>query len=205
MGFYTERILPRIIDKVMDTKQLREVRARVCAPLAGDVVEIGFGTGLNLPHMPATVTRLRAVEPSMLGRRLAAKRIAASPVDVELVGLDGQALPLDDASADAVLSTWTLCTIPDVGAALGEIRRVLRPGGALHFVEHGESPHRGVARWQHRLDGIQQKLAGGCHLVRDIPALLTNAGFELERVDRFYAKGEPKTHGWTSEGVARPA
>lgn len=205
MGVYAEQVLPRVIDKVMDVEPLREARQRVCAPLAGDVLEIGFGSGLNLPHLPPAVTTVLAVEPSAVARRLAAKRMAASPAAVELVGLDGQSLPLDDDRADAALSTWTLCTIPDARAALDEIRRVLRPGGALHFVEHGCSPDERVRRWQHRLDGIQQRVAGGCHLVRDIPAMLTDAGWVVEQLATYYGKGEPRTHGWQFEGVARPA
>jgi SAM-dependent methyltransferase len=204
VGVYAEQVLPRVIDKVMAVKPLREVRARVCEPLAGEVLEIGFGSGLNLPHLPRAVTKVLAVEPSTVGRRLAEKRIAAATATVELVGLDGQSVPLPDDSADAALSTWTLCTIPDAGATLDEVRRVLRPGGTLHFVEHGCSPDDRVLRWQHRLDGIQQRVAGGCHLVRDIPAVLRDAGYAIDRLDTYYGKREPRTHGWTFEGVARP-
>ena len=140
MGFYGNRVFPRAMIRLMNTRQMRETRARVCAPLSGDIVEIGFGTGLNLPHLPPTVTVLRAVDPLERGRNLASGRIAASPVSVEFVGLDGQSLPLPDHSVDAALSTWTLCSIPDPVAAVREINRVLRPGGTLHFVEHGCSP-----------------------------------------------------------------
>lgn len=140
MGFYGDRVLPRIVDLALSGKEFARVRARVASTLDGEVVEVGFGSGRNVPHYPATVSRVRAVDPATVGRELAARRVAASPVPVEYVGLDGQHLPLDDASADHVLTTWTLCTIPDVEGALDEIRRVLRPGGALHFVEHGRSP-----------------------------------------------------------------
>jgi ubiquinone/menaquinone biosynthesis C-methylase UbiE len=204
VGVYAEQVLPRVIDKVMDVKPLREARARACGALAGEVLEVGFGSGLNLPHLPPAVTKVLAVEPSEVARRLARKRIADAAADVELVGLDGQSVPLADDSADAALVTWTLCTIPDARAALDEVRRVLRPGGVLHFVEHGCSPDDRVRRWQHRLDGIQQRVAGGCHLVRDIPAMLADAGYEVERLQTYYGRGEPKTHGWTFEGVARP-
>jgi ubiquinone/menaquinone biosynthesis C-methylase UbiE len=202
VGWYAEQVFPRLMTQVMDTRQNRAIRARVCAGLIGDVVEIGFGSGLNLPHLPADVRRVRAVDPSRLGTRLAADRIAAATAEVELAGLDGQRLPFDDASADAVLSTWTLCSIPDAVSAVAEVRRVLRPGGALHFVEHGLAPDDSVARWQHRFDPIQQRLAAGCHLDRDIPGLLEAGGMRITRVDRYYAAGEPKVFGSLYEGVA---
>src|SRR5688500_17726980 len=139
MGFYRDAIFVRLMNKMMDNEHIREIRTRVCGGLAGDVVEIGFGTGLNLPHLPAAVTSLRAVDPLEVGAQVGASRLAESPVTVEFAGLDGQRLPFPDHSVDAVLSTWTLCSIPDATAALREVRRVLRPGGALHFVEHGAS------------------------------------------------------------------
>jgi ubiquinone/menaquinone biosynthesis C-methylase UbiE len=205
MGFYGDRVLPHIINVVMDNKHLREVRGRVCAGLKGEVVEIGFGTGHNLPFLPPEVTSLRAVEPAGVGVRLAAKRIAASPVPVEVVGLDGQHLLLPDASADAVLCTWSLCTIPDAVAAVAEMRRVLRPGGQLHFVEHGASPDEKVRRWQDRLNGIEQRMAGGCNLNRDIPAILEAGGLTVTSLDTYYGKGEPKPMGWLFEGRAAVA
>jgi ubiquinone/menaquinone biosynthesis C-methylase UbiE len=205
MGFYGERILPRIVNRLMDTKHTREVRARVCGDLAGDVVEIGFGSGLNLPHLPPTVSSVRAVEPALLGRRLAEERIEAAGVRVEFSGLDGQRLPFESGSVPVVLSTWTLCTIPDAPAALAEIKRVLVPGGRFHFVEHGLSPDANVAKWQHRLNPLQRKLAGGCNLDRDIPGILEEAGFAVERLDTYYLPGSPKAFDWTFEGVASPA
>jgi ubiquinone/menaquinone biosynthesis C-methylase UbiE len=202
VGVYSERVLPHLINVVMNNKQTRETRARVCEGLAGDVVEIGFGTGHNLPFLPPTVTRLRAVEPSSRSVELARQRIESAGMPVEVVGLDGQRLPLPDESADAVLCTWSLCTIPDAMAAVSEMRRVLRPGGGLHFVEHGRSPHESVRRWQDRLNGFQQRIAGGCNLNRDIPGLLQAGGFSLSRLDSYYAKGEPKPLGYLYEGVA---
>jgi len=202
VGVYAERVLPHLINVTMNNKETRKTRARVCDGLEGVVVEIGFGTGHNLPFLPATVTRLLAVEPSRRSVDLARDRIAAAGVPVEVVGLDGQRLPLPDDSADAVLCTWSLCTIPDAVAAVREMRRVLRPGGALHFVEHGRSPHDKVRRWQDRLNGMQQRLAGGCNLNRDIPALIEAGGFSVERLDTYYAKGEPKPVGYLYEGVA---
>jgi ubiquinone/menaquinone biosynthesis C-methylase UbiE len=202
MSFYGDRVLPHVINVVMNTKQTREIRQRVCADLAGDVVEIGYGTGHNLPFLPPAVRSLRAVEPAGLGVRLAKDRIAAATVPVQVVGLDGQSLPLADASADAVLCTWSLCTIPDPVAAVREMRRVLRPAGRLHFVEHGRSPDESVRRWQDRLNGIQQRMAGGCHLNRDIPAILQAGGMSISQLDAYYGKGEPKPYGYLYEGQA---
>jgi ubiquinone/menaquinone biosynthesis C-methylase UbiE len=203
VSFYGERVLPRVINVVMNTAQTREVRERVCAGLTGDVVEIGFGTGRNVPYLPVEVRSLRAVEPAGLGVRLAQPRIEASPVPVEVVGLDGQLLPIDDASADAVLCTWSLCTIPDPVAAVREMRRILRPGGRLHFVEHGAAPDAGVRRWQDRFNGVQRRMAGGCHLNRDIPAILAAGGLAPTELATFYAKGEPKPWGYLYEGRAQ--
>ena len=205
MGFYGERVFPRAMNRLMNTKQTRGTRARVCAPLSGDIVEIGFGTGLNLPHLPPAVTVVLAVDPLERGRTLASRRIAASPVSVEFVGLDGQLLPLADDSADAALSTWTLCSIPDPVAAVREINRVLRPGGTLHFVEHGCSPDPGVRKWQRRLNPIQRRIACGCNLDRDIPSILKEAGLSVDSLNTYYMKGSPKILGWTFEGVAAAA
>jgi SAM-dependent methyltransferase len=202
MSFYADRVLPRVIDVAMNTAQTRQIRERLCAGLAGDVVEIGFGTGHNLPYLPPTVRSLRAVEPAARSVQLARSRIAASHVPVEVVGLDGQDLPLADGSADAVLCTWSLCTIPDPVAAVREMRRVLRSGGQLHFVEHGRAPDEGVRRWQNRLNGIQQRLAGGCNLNRDIPAILTEGGLAITELSTYYGRGEPKPYGALYEGRA---
>jgi ubiquinone/menaquinone biosynthesis C-methylase UbiE len=201
VGFYEERVLPRLVDLALSGKQFDKLRARAAADLHGEVLEVGFGSGRNVPYYPGAITRVRAVDPATRGRALAAERVAASPVPVEYVGLDGQALPLDDESVDAVLTTWTLCTIPDVAAALGEIRRVLRPGGALHFVEHGRSPSPRVARWQDRLTPIQRKIAGGCHLNRPIDRLLDQSGLTVTRMENFYVRG-PKAFGYMYEGIA---
>lgn len=202
MAFYRDRVFPRVMNLVMDNKETRKIRARVCSGLEGDVVEIGFGTGLNLPHLPREVTCLRAVEPSELGVQIARDRVAASPLPVQLCGRDGQSLDFESHSADAVLSTWTLCTIPDAVAALREVRRVLRPGGTLHFVEHGAAPDEGVRRWQGRLNGLNQRLACGCNLNRDIPALIRAAGLTVSRLDTYYSPGGPKLFAATYEGVA---
>ena len=202
MGFYQDQLLPRLQDKVMARKAIREVRARVCASLAGQVVEVGFGTGLNAPYYPDRATKIVAIEPSEVCMRLAADRIAASDVPVELGGLTGERLDLPDETFDAVLSTWTLCTIPDLPAALGEMHRVLKPGGSFHFVEHGHAPDERVARWQQRLEPLNKRLAGGCHLTRRIPDAIRDAGFALEHLDTYYSEGEPKPFAYTFEGRA---
>jgi ubiquinone/menaquinone biosynthesis C-methylase UbiE len=205
MGLYGDHVFPRVMDKAMDTPANRDIRRRVCERLAGDIVEIGFGTGHNLPFLPDTVRSVRAVDPLERGRRLAAGRLAATSVDVRFVGLDGQRLPLEDASADAVLCTWTLCSIPDAVAAVAEARRVLRPGGALHFVEHGRSPHAKVRRWQERMEPIQRRVACGCSLLKEIPELVEAGGLVVERLDTYYVERQPKIYGWTFEGVATKA
>ena len=201
MGFYAKHILPRAEDLVMRGEEFGRLRARVAAGLAGEVLEIGFGSGLNVPYYPPAVKRVRAVDPATVGRKLAARRVAASTVPVEYIGLDAQSLPLADASVDHVLSTWTMCSIPDVAQALAEIRRVLRPGGALHFVEHGRSPDEKVARRQNRLTPVQRRVAGGCHLNRPIDRLLLESGLELTRLDNYYLR-ERSALGYMFEGVA---
>ena len=203
MGLYGERVLPRIVNVACGTKAVAPLRRRVCEDLAGDVVEIGFGSGLNVAFYPAAVTRVAAVEPAEVGWRLAGKRLRATSIPVQWSGLDGQSLPFPDDSYDAALSTWTLCTIPDVAAALGELRRVLKPGGTLHFVEHGLAPDERVRRWQRRLEPMQKRIFGGCHLTRPIVDLLTTAGFTITELDVFYEKGTPKVGGADSLGIAR--
>jgi ubiquinone/menaquinone biosynthesis C-methylase UbiE len=202
MGIYGEQVLPRIINVACGLKPLRPLRSRVCEGLQGRVVEVGFGSGLNIPHYPAAVTGVAAVEPADTGWKLAGKRLAGAPVPVERTGLDGQSLPLPDDSCDAALSTFTLCTIPDVNAALAEIRRVLKPGGNFHFLEHGLAPDENVRRWQHRLEPVQKRLFGGCHLTRSVADLLTGAGFTITELDTFYEKSAPKPIGAYSLGVA---
>ena len=201
MGLYRDHVLPRFTNVLLGSKEFGRVRERVASRLTGEVLEVGFGSGLNVPYYPATVRRVQAVDPATAGRKLAAKRVAASAVPVEYVGLDGQRLALDSESVDHVLVTWTMCTIPDVDEALREMHRVLRTGGQVHFAEHGLSPDAKVAKWQHRLDPIQAWWAGGCHLNRPIDQLVEKAGFELTRLANFYAKG-PKSTTYTYEGVA---
>jgi ubiquinone/menaquinone biosynthesis C-methylase UbiE len=202
MGFYRNQVLPRIQNKVMDTKVTRATRARVSDGLHGEVVEIGFGTGLNADYYPHEVSKVLAVEPSTVCMRIAEPRIAETSAQVELAGLTGERLDLPSEEFDAVLSTWTLCTIPDLDAALAEVRRVLKPGGKFHFVEHGHSPEAGVARWQRRFEPFSKRIFGGCHLTRKIDESVGRAGFLIGPLDTYYAKGDPKPFGYTFEGRA---
>ena len=202
MGFYAEHLLPRLVDWGMGREQFRVLRPRVLEGVYGRVLEVGFGSGLNLPFYPADVDRVLALEPSELMRRLAHERIESSPVPVEMVGLRGEEILLGDGEVDCVVSTWTLCTIPDVEAALGEVRRVLGKGGLFHFLEHGRSSDLHVARWQDRLTPVQKRLGGGCHLNRPISGLIASAGFELERCETFYMKG-PRPFTFLYVGIAR--
>lgn len=204
MGFYRSRILPALQNRVMDREGLREVRERVCSGLSGDVVEVGFGTGLNAPHYSPAVRKVSAVEPSTRCMHIARPRIDAASATVEQAGLNGEALDLPSGAFDTALSTWTLCTIPDAPAALAEIRRVLKPGGTLHFVEHGRAPEADVARWQARVEPPWKHVAGGCHLTRPISDLIEAAGFKVD-VQTYYMAGEPKLFGYTYEGVATRA
>lgn len=197
MSIWTDRVVPRLADRSLSTGPVMRLRRDAVAGLSGRVLEIGFGSGLNTGLYPAAVDRVDAVEPSDEGWRLSERRRAAATAPVERVGLDGQLLAADDGSYDAVLTTFTLCTIPDAGRALAEVRRVLRPGGSLHFLEHGLAPERRVASWQRRLDPLQRTVAGGCHLSRDVPALVAATGLDLVDLASAYLPGPAVGRPWT--------
>lgn len=201
MGFYREHVLPHLVDRACGTGELRRWRKRVTVGLSGTVLEIGFGSGHNMSAYPPEVQLVYAIEPAATARRMAQPRIDRSTIQVEHIGLRGESIPLADESCDGALSTFTLCTIPDVDTALAEVLRVLRPGGKLHFLEHGLSPETSVATWQHRLEPLQKRVADGCHLTRDAATLVEDAGFEITHLESRYAKG-PKPWSWMTEGIA---
>ena len=180
LRLWDERVLPRLMDASLRGREIGEVRAQVCTGLAGRVLEIGFGSGLNVRWYPDAVTSVTAVEPSDAGWQISERRRERSRVPIERGGLDGQLLELPDDSHDCALVTFSLCSIPDPVLALREARRVVRPGGRLHVLEHGVSPQESVRRWQRRLEPVQRALAGGCHLTRDIPGLVTESGWDVE-------------------------
>lgn len=206
MGWWSESVVPRLTHATLDNPVVDGYRARVCAGLAGDVLEIGFGSGLNLPHLPTEVRSLTAVEPSDLAWELAQEAVAACPVPVTRGDREAEWLSRPDASVDRVLVTFSLCTVADPRLVLAEARRVLRPGGALHYLEHGLAPDAGVRRWQHRMEPLQRRAVGGCHLTRSAPDLLQAADFRLGPVESWYVPGPRVSHPWgyVSLGRAEP-
>lgn len=202
MGIYERSVLPRIIDKLLSSDELSRLRQEVCRGLSGTVLEIGFGSGLNVPHLPSTVDRLIAIDPATVGRQLAAARIERRGVHVDYLGLDGTDVDLPDESVDHVLCTMTLCTIPDVRKALSEVQRVLKEGGTFAFLEHGRAPDSKVQARQHRLTPIQKRLFGGCHLDRDPIELIATSGMALESSSARYERG-PRIMSYFTRGIAR--
>lgn len=172
------------------------MRAELCGGLSGRVIELGFGSGLNTQHYPTSVLSVDAVEPSDVGWEMSAARRTASAVPIARVGLDAQRVDAPDAAYHCAVSTFTLCTIPDVATALDEVRRVLLPGGSFSFLEHGRAPTDRVRRWQRRLEPVQKRLAGGCHLTRDIPELVRAAGLEVVELEADYLPGPGPSHPW---------
>ena len=198
MGWWERHVVPRMVERALSSGDVRRERALVCRDLSGRVLEVGFGSGPNLPHLPAAVTALDAVEPSDLGWSMSESRRASAAVPVARIGLDGQRVDVPDAAYDAVLCTFSLCTIPDPALAAGEMVRAVRPGGTVHVLEHGLAPDDGVARWQRRLDPLERRVAGGCHLSRDPLALLRSAGLEVEELTTAYLPGPALARPWTS-------
>lgn len=202
MSFYRDRILPSVMHLAMRQKSLAGYRGRLAAGAEGRVLEIGIGSGLNLPFYGARVSEVIGLDPSARLIAMAASAAARSPAPVELLEASAEAIPLDDRSVDTVVTSWTLCSIADVHRALGEARRVLRPGGRLLFVEHGLSPDPGVRRWQDRLTPLWGRIGGGCHLNRPIAGLIEVAGFDAERLETGYMAG-PNPVSFMYEGSAR--
>lgn len=204
MSFYNDIVLPWGIDKACGSKGFGKKRKRLfdTHPLHGTVLEIGFGSGTNIPFIPNTVDRYLAVDPATRARKYADKRMKKHPVNLEYVGLDGANLPVEDNSVDHVVSTMSLCTIPDVAKALSETFRVLKPGGTLVFLEHGLSPEPKLAARQNKLNGLQQRLFGGCNLNRQMFDLINASGLELVDSANFTMPG-PKFLGYMYTGSAR--
>jgi ubiquinone/menaquinone biosynthesis C-methylase UbiE len=204
MSFYQRHVLPRLLHLAMGQEALVPFRERVIGAAEGRVLEIGIGSGLNLRLYGPAVRTVIGLEPSPELLRMARDRAAAASVPVELLEASAEAVPLEDRSIDTVVTTWTLCTIPDASRALAEMRRVLKPGRALLFVEHGRAPEPGVARWQDRLDPLWHRAAGGCHLNRKIDDLIASSGFHIDTLANTRLPG-PRTHTFLYEGRARRA
>jgi ubiquinone/menaquinone biosynthesis C-methylase UbiE len=203
-NWYDRHILPYLLDIACGIKPVRRQREKVVPLAEGRVLEVGIGTGLNMQHYDRSkVTKIVGLDPALQMQRLALKRIARVGLEVELVGLSAEKIAFDDASFNSVLITYTLCTIPDPIAALKEMRRVLMPGGRLIFCEHGRAPDEGVSRWQDRLTPHWKKIAGGCHLNRNVPALLVEAGFECKVMKAMYLPGpRPFMYNYWGEAFA---
>lgn len=202
MSFYHHYIFPRLLDLTMSSRLLHAPRDRALAPARGRILEIGFGTGRNLTHYPPNVKRIEAIDPDLDLDRLSMPRIAKSAIAVDFHHLDAAHLPFEEARFDTVVSTFTLCSIPDIAHALSEIRRVLKPGGQFLFLEHGLAPDPRVARWQDRLNDAWKPLAGGCHLNRPVRSMIEDAGLALGDAQQYYLKHVPRFLGYLTEGVA---
>jgi ubiquinone/menaquinone biosynthesis C-methylase UbiE len=204
VSFYSDCILPHVINLAMRDRQLTPLRERIVSRAEGRVLEIGMGSGLNLPFYGKHVEQLFGLEPAGRLLRMAQSRAARSQRTMTFVAASAEAIPLDDHSIDTVVTTWTLCSIPNAMSALHEMRRVLRSGGQLLFIEHGLAPEVGVQRWQNRLTPLWSKIGGGCHLNRPIRTLIENAGFAVTELDTGYIKG-PRPMTFTYQGRAAPA
>ena len=202
MGIYSRLIFPRLCDWAMRTPRIERLRREVLAKANGEILEIGFGTGLNLGHYPEHVRRLTAIDPGVGMSRLARHRIEQSPIDVDLRVQTADEVPFDDGRFDCAVTTWTLCSIRDARRAIGEIGRVLKPGGQFLFLEHGLSEEPSVQRWQRRLSPLQRRLADGCRLDVDIEALVRSGAFREVQVERFLLEGTPRIVGSMYRGVA---
>lgn len=205
MGLYSKHVFPKLLGFIMSSGQMKRLRNRVLSDVKGDVFEIGFGTGLNLPHYPAYIKSLTTADINPGMHSHAQQNVARSHIDVDYHIADGQALPFDEDRFDSVVCTWTLCSIPNAGKALGELYRILKPGGRLYFVEHGLADDPKVQKWQHRLTPIQKKIGDGCHLNRNIRTLLEAQPFSLLELENFYIPNAPKVAGYMYRGIAEKA
>jgi len=201
MGFYSNSVIPYCIDLAMSGSNLEQYRQQLLADVAGEILEIGFGTGLNLPHYPQSVTKITTIDPNPGMQKLARSRIAKSQITVDYKVLNGESLPMADANFDSIVCTWTLCSIPLVEQALLEVHRLLKPGGKFYFIEHGLSQDLSIQTWQNRLTPIQKVIADGCHLNRRINKLVQQQ-FPNVSVEQFYAPKLPKVIGYMYRGIA---
>lgn len=201
MGFYSNVIFPPILNRVMQNPEMTRERPLVLANAQGDIFEVGFGTGLNLPHYPETVKKIVTADPNAASGKIAQKQIDRSPIEVDQHVMSGDDLPFDDASFDTVVCTWTLCSIENAGGALDEFHRILRPGGKFLFIEHGLSDDPKVQKWQHRLNPIWKIIGDGCNLNRDHRELIQDHHFTFDELDNFQFKG-PKFAGYMYRGIA---
>jgi len=199
---YGRYIFPFMMDLGMRGEPFSSLRRELLREIRGEVLEIGAGTGLNFKHYPAQVTRLTTVDPNPGMSTRAGSRARKAPFPVEHIPISAESLPLEDNRFDAVVTTWTLCSIPDADAALAEVFRVLRPGGLFYYIEHGLAPDEHVQKWQHRLTPVQKVIADGCHLNRPIGSLIHGAGFEMRSQKEFYLKHAPKSVGYFYMGQA---
>lgn len=203
MSFYENRILPHVIDKACSMGQVMKLRSQVVPRAKGRVLEVGMGSGINLEfYDPDRVEMVYGLEPSEGMRQKAQANLNRSSIKVEWLDLPGEKIPLKDNSIDTILLTFTLCTIPDWQAALEQMKRVLKPAGELLFLEHGESPDKVTCKWQHRITPGWKKLAGGCHLNRNIAELLKQGGFEIQELENLYIPRAPKIAGYIYKGIA---
>ncbi|MFL5328726.1 MAG: class I SAM-dependent methyltransferase [Gemmataceae bacterium] len=203
MGLYSQYIFPRICDWTLGQPHVAKHRRELLASAQGDVLEIGFGTGLNLPHYPAAVRKITTVEPNPAMNQRARQRIRECGIPIEQRVSSGEDMPLGSDRFDCVISTFTLCSVRDVGRVMSKVLRVLKPGGSFLFLEHGLSAEPGVRKWQHRLNRLQMWLGQGCRLDRNMKALVGTIPFTSLDVNEFYLEQTPRTHGYLFRGIAR--
>ncbi|MDZ7669941.1 MAG: class I SAM-dependent methyltransferase [Gammaproteobacteria bacterium] len=201
MGWYDRYVLPKLIDAACSQKPMQALRGRYVPRASGAVLEIGIGSGLNLPFYGSAVSSITGLDPAAELTSKARERAADLQRPVHVLGVSGEEIPADDQRFDTLVCTWTLCSIPNVYAALREMHRVLKPGGRLYFIEHGRAPDPGVVKWQHRLEPLWKKIGGGCHLTRQADTLIQDAGFRIEELDSGYEPG-PRFAAFMTHGVA---